>query len=36
MYYIEMDKIFIPVHYDIKSKKFGAKLYLKNYQINNP
>ncbi|MDB0033914.1 DUF3108 domain-containing protein [Alphaproteobacteria bacterium] len=36
MYYIEMDNFFIPIQYDIKSKKFGAKLYLKNYQINNP
>ena len=35
MYYIEIDDLFIPIQYDIKSKKFGAKLYLKSYQINN-
>lgn len=35
MYYIEIDDLFIPIQYDIKSKKFAAKLYLKSYQINN-
>ncbi len=35
MYYIEIDDLFIPIQYDIKSKKFGARLYLKSYQINN-
>ena len=35
MYYIEIDDLFIPIQYNIKSKKFSAKLYLKSYQINN-
>ena len=32
---IELDDIRIPIQYDIKSKKFSAKLYLKSYEINN-
>ena len=35
MNYIELDNITIPIQYDIKSKKFSAKLYLKSYEINN-
>ncbi len=35
MNYIELDDIKIPIQYDIKSKKFSAKLYLKSYEINN-
>ena len=33
MNYIEVDSIKVPVQYDIKSKKFSAKLYLKSYNI---
>ena len=33
MNYIEVDNIKVPVQYDIKSKKFSAKLYLKSYNI---
>jgi hypothetical protein len=33
MNYIEVDSIKFPVQYDIKSKKFSAKLYLKSYNI---
>ena len=35
MSYIEVDDIKFPVQYDIKSKKFSAKLYLKSYEIND-
>ena len=35
MNYIELDDIRIPIQYDIKSKKFLAKLYLKSYEIIN-
>ena len=35
MNYIEVDDIKFPVQYDIKSKKFSAKLYLKSYKIKN-
>ena len=35
MNYIELDNTKIPIQYDIKSKKFSAKLYLKSYEINN-
>ncbi len=35
MNYIELDNIKIPIQYDIKSKKFSAKLYLKSYEIND-
>ena len=35
MSYIEVDDIKFPVQYDIKSKKFSAKLYLKSYKIIN-
>ena len=35
MSYIEVDDIKIPVQYDIKSKKFSAKLYLKSYKIKD-
>jgi len=35
MNYIELDNIKIPIQYDIKSKKFSAKLYLKSYEFNN-
>lgn len=33
MNYIKVDSIKFPVQYDIKSKKFSAKLYLKSYNI---
>jgi hypothetical protein len=33
MNYIEVDSIKVPFQYDIKSKKFSAKLYLKSYNI---
>ena len=33
MNYIKVDSIKFPVLYDIKSKKFSAKLYLKSYNI---
>jgi len=35
MNYIELDNITIPIQYDIKSKKFSAKLYLKSYKIKD-
>ena len=35
MNYIEVDGIKFPVQYDIKSKKFSAKLYLKSYKIKD-
>ena len=35
MNYVELDNTKIPIQYDIKSKKFSAKLYLKSYEINN-
>jgi hypothetical protein len=35
MSYIEVDDIKFPVQYDIKSKKFSAKLYLKSYEIKD-
>ena len=35
MNYIEVDDIKFPVQYDIKSKKFSAKLYLKSYEIKD-
>lgn len=35
MNYIEVDDIKFPVQYDIKSKKFSAKLYLKSYKIKD-
>ena len=35
MSYIEVDDIKFPVQYDIKSKKFSAKLYLKSYKIKD-
>ena len=35
MNYIEVDDIRFPVQYDINSKKFSAKLYLKSYEIKN-
>ena len=35
MSYIEVDDIKFPVQYDIKSKKFLAKLYLKSYIIKD-
>ena len=35
MNYVELENIKIPIQYDIKSKKFSAKLYLKSYEINN-
>jgi hypothetical protein len=35
MYYIEVDDIKFPVQYDIKSRKFSAKLYLKSYKIKD-
>ena len=35
MNYIEFDDIKFPVQYDIKSKKFSAKLYLKSYKIKD-
>ena len=33
MYYADLENTLIPVQYDIKAKKFNAKLYLKNYEI---
>lgn len=35
MNYIDVDGIKFPVQYDIKSKKFSAKLYLKSYKIKD-
>ena len=35
MSYIEDDDIKFPVQYDINSKKFSAKLYLKSYKIKD-
>ena len=35
MNYIKVDDIKFPIQYDIKSKKFLAKLYLKNYKIKD-
>ena len=35
MNYIKVDKVKFPVQYVIKSKKFSAKLYLKNYKIKD-
>ena len=35
MNYIEVDNTKFPVQYDIKSKKFSAKLYLKSYKIKD-
>jgi hypothetical protein len=35
MNYIEVDKVKFPVQYVIKSKKFSAKVYLKNYKIKD-
>lgn len=35
MLYTNIDNFFLPIQYDIFSKKFKAKLYLKNYKISN-
>ena len=35
MNYIELDDIKFPIQYDVKSKKFNAKLYLKSYRIKD-
>jgi len=35
MIFTELGDLFLPVQYNIFSKKFNAKLYLKKYDITN-
>ena len=34
MYYADIQDTNIPIQFDIFSKKFNAKLYLKDFEIN--
>jgi hypothetical protein len=34
MTYKDLDNLLLPIEYDIFSKKFNAKLFLKNYEVS--